>query len=114
MKIVRGRLTFLLLCLTVGLTVFGVSCTLLGQEPGDNVGEPPPGSTPNPTPGNPGDDDGQPGSVGQVNELFEVIRLGDVEKLTGLLQNGADPNQVDSHGHTALHVSVLLSDVSMG
>ncbi len=91
MKIVRERLTFLLLCLTVGLTVFGVSYTLLGQGPGDDAG------------------DGELGPVGQVNELFEVIVGGDVKQLEQALRNGADPNSLNTDGTSALQWAIVGS-----
>ena len=106
MDLYRRNLNFPLLCLVVGLTVFGVAYTLLGQG---NVGDPPPGSTPTPTPGGPGSGDGPPGPVGQVNELFEVIVGGDIKELEQALAGGADPNAFNTEGASALQWAIVGS-----
>ena len=64
---------------------------------------------PNPTPGGPGADEGDPGPVGQVNELFEVISGGDVKQLEQLLEDGADPNTSGPQGLTALSWAIVGS-----
>lgn len=38
--------------------------------------------------------------------LHEAIRNSDLDRLTGLLQAGHDPDQADEHGRTALHFAV--------
>lgn len=83
MKFFASRDIFPALCLVVGLVVFGVSYTMLGQGPGSgpgeeseetgpvgNVGDPPETPAPNPTPGGPGTDEGEPGPVGVTTENF--------------------------------------------
>lgn len=100
----RRNLNFPLLCLVIGLTVFGVAYTLLGQG---NVGDPPPGSTPNPTPGGPGSGEGPPGPVGQVNDLFEIIVGGDIKELEQALAGGADPNAFNTEGASPLQWAIL-------
>lgn len=109
MKGLRKNFTFTALCLAVGLVVFGVSYTLMGQGPVGSVGDPPETPAPNPTPGGPGADEGDPGPVGQVNELFEVIVGGDVKALEKALRNGADPNSVNPEGASALQWAILGS-----
>ena len=102
MKIFRRKLTLPVFCLAVGLVVFGVSYTLLGQG---NVGDPPPGTTP----GGPGAGDGEPGPVATVNELFDVIVGGDVEQLKQALAGGVDPNAFNTEGASALQWAILGS-----
>ena len=67
-------------CLAAGLSVLGVSCTLLdrGPEAGTRVPE------------------------GPGSDLHEVIAGGDVPELEQALRNGADPNQADPDGFTPL------------
>jgi len=136
MKGFRRQMLFPALCLVVGLVVFGVSYTMLGQGPGSGPGEsdttgpvgntgagpggsdpgggntggggdPPETPTPNPTPGGPGTDEGESGPVGQVNELFDVLVGGDVPELKQLLEDGADPNGTDEAGRTPLGWAIL-------
>ena len=102
MKGLRKKLTFTALCLAVGLAVFSVSYTLMGQGPGGDtdsggavggVDDGEKGKKPTPEVPEemlPGDE--EPGPVGQVNELFDVIVGGDVPALKQLLEDGADPN----------------------
>lgn len=105
MKGLRKNFTFAALCLAVGLGVFGVSYTLVGQGTAGNVGDTTEGSSPE-VPGEmlPG---GEPGPVGQVNELFDVLAGGDVPALKQLLEDGADPNAINEDGVTVLQWAVL-------
>lgn len=117
MKELRKNFTFAALCLAVGLVVFGVSYTLMGQGPGGDtdsggaVGGVDDGEKgKKPTPGVPDEmlpGDEEPGPVGQVNELFDVIVGGDVPALKHLLEDGADPNAINEDGVTALQWTVL-------
>lgn len=116
MKGLRKNFMFTALCLAVGLVVFGVSYTLMGQRPGDdetgpvgNVNDPPGTPAPNPTPGGPGIDEGEPGPVGQVNELFDVLVGGDVPALEQILEDGVDPNAFNDDGISALQWTILGS-----
>ena len=93
MKIFRSRLTFPVLCLAVGVTVFGVGYTLLGQGPGNENPEP-------------------VGPVGQVNDLFDVIVGEDVGLLEQILAQGEDPNAINAEGATALQWAILGSGVT--
>lgn len=107
MKGFRKTLTFTALCLAVGLVAFSVSYTLLGQGPTGNVG----GTTEGSSPAVPGEmlPGGEPGPVGQVNELFEVIVGGEVKQLEEALRDGADPNSVNPEGASALQWAILGS-----
>ncbi len=139
MKNLRRKLASPVFCLTIGLVVFGVSYTMLGQgpgaEPGEtdtegstgntgagpgggdsgggniDVGDPPETPAPNPTPGGPGTDEGEPGPVGQVNELFDVLAGGDVPALKQLLEDGADPN-AKTRGVTPLSWAIVGSETT--
>lgn len=117
MKGLRKNFTFTALCLAVGLVVFGVSYTLMGQgsggdtasggavggvDDGEKGKKPAPGVPEEMLPG-----DEEPGPVGQVNELFDVIAGGDVSELKQLLEDGADPNAISEDGVTALQWTVL-------
>ncbi len=88
----KRNLGFPLFCLVFGLVVFGVSYTLLGQGPGSGPGD---------LTGNE-----EVGPVAVVSELFEVIEGGDVAALEDLLRSGADPNEANDYGHTALHWAI--------
>lgn len=140
MKGLRRTLTFPVLCLAIGLVVFGVSYTMLGQGPGSGPGDgdtqapgntgagpgggdpgggntggggdPPETPTPNPTPGGPGTDEGEPGPVGSVSELRDAINSQDILVLTQTLEDGADANATDDAGNNALHWAILGSRVS--
>ncbi len=120
----KSRLVFPLFCLVVGLVVFGVSYSVLGQGPGagpgedetpgpgGNVNDPaPPDPTPTPTPGR-GDDDGEVGPVASVNELHRAVLGGDVSAVRDLLAAGADPNAPDDRGRAALHFAIPALDDS--
>ena len=107
----RSKYRFLLLCFAVFLLVFGLSYTVMSQAPGDdaegpgNVGNnPAPGD--NPTPGNPGDEEGP---VATVNDLNEAISSGDLDVLKEILETGIDPNTDDDLGYTPLATVVTLS-----
>lgn len=140
----RKKLAFPALCLAVGLVVFSVSYTMLGQGPGlgpgesdtqepvgntgagpggdenqppgntgggDTGGESPPGddATPSPpteVPDELQDEQEDPGPVGQVNELFDVLADGDVSELKQLLEDGVDPN-AKTRGVTPLSWAVV-------
>lgn len=116
MEIFRRRLTFPLLCLVVGLTVFGVSYSMFGQGPGEddtsgatgNTGEEGTGSGGTPTPG--GDEEGEIGPVGVVNESIHTLFTGDAQQLEQVLAAGANPNTLDDRsGLAALHFAVSIS-----
>lgn len=115
MKGLRRMLGFPLLCLMVGSVVFGVAYTMMGQGPGDdeagpggNVNDPPATPGPNPTPGG-SEAEGEPGPVGQVNELKRALRTSDIATLKSLLESGADPNTVvNDKGKTVLHRAMLF------
>ena len=91
MKRFRSRLAFPVLCLAVGLAVFGVSYTLLGQGPSE-------------------DKTSKPEAPEDKNELFRAVVSGDLEELKTALIDGADPNKANSQGLTALHWVVLGAD----
>ena len=136
MKGFRKKFTFPALCLAVGLVVFGVSYTMLGQGPGSGPGESdttePVGNTgANPGGGGPGGGDtggggdpptsppeelrpenDEPGPVGVTSELKRVVTSGDVLALRQLLEDGADPNATDEGGNAALHWAIMSSRIS--
>lgn len=149
MKGFRKKLAFPALCLAVGLLVFSVSYTMLGQGPGvgpgesdtqgpvGNTGEGPGGSSPGGEGNTGGGDTGggsppgddatpspptevpdelqdekeEPGPVGQVNELFDVLAGGDVPELKQLLEDGADPN-AKTRGVTPLSWAIVGSETT--
>lgn len=111
----RKKLAFPALCLAVGLVVFGVSYTMMGQGPGSGPGESDtqgPGGNTGAGPGGPGAGEGETGPVGQVNELRDAIASQNILVLTQTLEDGADPNATDDAGNNALHWAVLGSGVS--
>ena len=87
MKGFRKKLTIPALYLAVGLAVFGVAYTLMGQEGGD-------GTTP-----------AQPEQLART--LFDVLAGGDVQELQQFLDDGADPNQKNADGVTLLGWAIL-------
>lgn len=112
----RMKITVLALVLAAIVTV---SYSILGQGPGDDdqgpVGGIGDGTTPPDAPPTPGDQDGEIGPVGVVNELHHVIHEWDadgVDALKHLLTEGADPNVVDENGLTGLQIAVLNSDLN--
>ena len=97
MKGFKRRLAFPVLCLAVGLAVFGVSYTMQGKGPFPRKSKPVPG--------------------GQVEDshkpaLHEVIVGGNVEELKEALGNGADPNEADKRGNAALHWAIISSRIN--
>lgn len=130
MNLLGKRLTFPLLCLVVGLAVFGTAYHMLGQGPGSgpgesntqgpggNVDDPPTTGAPGgggqpptaPTPGGP--DNGEVGPVANVNELFRAVAGGTAEEVKQQLMNGHSATSTDAQGNTPLHfllVSPLMS-----
>ncbi|MCY3757629.1 MAG: ankyrin repeat domain-containing protein [Acidobacteria bacterium] len=112
MKRFRKKFTFTALCLGVGLVVFGVSYTLLGQGPegdtdsGGTVGGVDDGEKgKKPTPGVPEEmlpGDETPGPVGQVDELTLAMANGSVDDLKALLTSGTDPNHFMTFGEAQM------------
>ena len=97
MKGFRKRLAFPLMCLSLGLVVFGVSYTMQGKGPFPRKSKPVPG--------------------GQVEDshkpvLHEVIIGRDVKALKKALEQGADPNAADRRGNAALHWAIISSRIS--
>ena len=87
MKGFRKKLTIPALYLAVGLAVFGVAYTLMGQEGG--------GTTP----------------AEPERTLFDVLAGGDVEELQQFLDDGADPN-AKTRGVTPLSWAIAGSDTT--
>lgn len=85
MKGFRKKLTFPVLGLSVGLVVFSLSYTMLGQKTK---------------------------ALSDVSKLKNVVVSGDVLKLRKTLRNGADPNATDKRGNAALHWAISGSRVS--
>lgn len=93
MEICRGKLTFPLLCLVVGLVVFGVSYNVLGQKTGAEKSA--------------------PLSQAEANNLmFKAILDGEVELLEHALARGADANAFNTDGASALQWAILGSGKS--
>ena len=93
MEICRGKLTFPLLCLVVGLLVFGVSYNVLGQKTGTEKSA--------------------PLSQAKANDLmFKAILDGEVELLEQALARGADANAFNTDGVSALQWAILGSGKS--
>ena len=120
MELYRRNLNFPLLCVVIGLTVFGVAYTVLGQGPGDEDDQPPPGNVgDNPAPGdNPipgGPDEGEIGPVGRVTDgdkLVTALALDENHALQDLLEAGSDPNSLTTDGHLPLHMAVYSTSTS--
>lgn len=121
MKRLTSKADFALLCLAVGLVVFSLSFTMLGQAPGEDDTTPPPGNVgddpeegTNPTPGGP--DDGEVGPVGVVTDGDRIIQAisssGDDAVVKALLDEGADPNSLSSEGILPLEIAVVLGSES--
>lgn len=132
MKGFRKKLAFPVLCLAIGLVVFGVSYGMLGQglvvgpeEESEETGSVGGGDDPTgtggeveegeePTPEVPEEmlpgEDREP--VAQVSELKSVVASGDVLKLKQMLEKGSDPNVVDRRGNAALHWAIVSSRVN--
>ena len=84
MEILRGKLTFPLLCLAVGLAVFGVTYTVLGESPAKS---PPQADVlVNQTSSDPYDV--------PLTPLLEAIVTGTPADVRNALQTGADPNEL--------------------
>lgn len=117
-----SKLLRLMLYLFIGLMIFEVSYSLMGQGPGEedtgptgNVNDPPKSPGPNPAPG--GDEAECPlGPVGVVNELFYAIAEPDLDALEQLLEGGSDPNQTiefdNTSGTTPLNWAIVGSRIS--
>ncbi len=92
MKLFRSKRAFPVLCLAVGLVIFGVSYTLLGQGSGDDGAKDAPKIEP------------------AVNEImFKAMVEDDVELLEEALTAGADPNAFNEEGISALQWAILGS-----
>lgn len=91
MKLFASRGAFPLLCLAVGLAMFAVSYTMLGEGSKDEGAKAPESST-------------------VANEMmFKAILEDDVERLEEALAGGADPNTFNDDGISALQVAILGS-----
>lgn len=121
MRHIRSKAFSLLLYPAVFLLVFAVSYTMLGQGPGEDDPDPGGNVGDNPLPGTPpipgGEEaDGEPGAVGQVNELYQAIAAEDMDVLKELLAAGEDPNQTmesgDTTGVTPLGWAVIGAQIS--
>ena len=91
MKLLSSRGFFPLLCLAVGVVVFSVSYTMLGE-------------------GSKNGDTNAPESPAAANEMmFKAILEDDVERLKLALAGGADPNAFNDEGISALQWAILGS-----
>ena len=91
MKLFDSRGAFPLLCLAVGLAVFAVSYTMLGEGSKDEGAKAPESPT-------------------AANEMmFKAMVEDDVERLELALSGGADPNAFDDDGISALQWAILGS-----
>lgn len=116
MKPIHRRSAFLILCLSVGLIVFSVSYTMLGQGPGEDDPNPADNVGDTPDPGGGAEEiapePGEPGPVAVVNELDQAIYNDDVEALRSLLEGGANANLADDLGNTPLYTVIQTHDLT--